>query len=69
MSAIARWQTTGHDYLELYRDPSGYVYRGRGQGGVMPLPPTASEDEAIAWMESHAVAVLKSDRPSLRRIV
>ena len=63
---IARWETRGEDFLELYRDEwgpySGYGYTGNGCFGW--LGEYADDDWAIRWMESHAVAVLKSDLSS-----
>lgn len=63
---VAVWRTRGKDYLILYRDAHGYGYTGRGCGGY--LGTLAGDDEAIETMERGAVAVLASDRPSLRRV-
>lgn len=62
---IARWETRGKDFLELRKSHQGYLYIGNRCGGVLPDLPT--DEEAIQYMEGHAVAVLKSDRPSTRR--
>lgn len=86
---VARWETRGKDFLELYRtnlttediDADGnhrgflqdYSYRGNGCGGGF----FAKDDkDAISRMEAPwgdpqgvgQVTVLKSDRPSLRRV-
>jgi len=73
--AIARWETRGNDYLELFRleTPGGYQYKGKGCGGVFLAE---SDADAIKQMEAPwgdskgtgAVTVLKTDRPSLRRV-
>jgi hypothetical protein len=76
--SLARWETRGKDWLELFKyksDKHGtvYHYRGNGCGGGV----TASTDEeAIAAMENPwghpngtgQVTVLKTDRPSVRRV-
>ena len=62
---VAHWQTKGKDYLTLYHTEYGYSYRGHGCGGTFPC---GSDADAIAYMEAHAVAVLKSDRTSLKRL-
>jgi hypothetical protein len=70
---IARWETRGNDWLELYRGatPGDYYYRGNSCGGGV----VASNDaEAVAAMEAPwgsrvgQATVLKTDRPSLKRI-
>lgn len=65
-TSVARWETTGKDYLELFHDASGYTYVGRNMAGC--LPSLSDDTTAIQHMESNAVAVLKSDRSSLRRV-
>lgn len=66
---IARWETRGNDYLNLYRGtrPNDYFYRGNGCGGGVVAD---SDEAAIAKMEARGgqAAVLKLDRPSLRRV-
>lgn len=69
---IARWQTTGKDFLNLYRGatPGDYFYRGRQCGGGLSAAVT-SDEQAIQWMEfdrNGAARVLKLDRPSLKRV-
>lgn len=69
---IARWETTGHDFLNLYRGsrPGDYFYRGRQCGGGLGAAVTTDE-EAIRHMEfdrNGAARVLKMDRPSLKRV-
>lgn len=79
LRTVARWETRGKDWLELelrmtpsYQDPADlsgmtfYAYSGNGCGGF--LPKFETDGEAIAYMERNAVATLRSDRPSLRRI-
>ncbi len=74
---IARWETTGNDWIELIRHEfargSGYTYRGKGMGGM--LGEISNDRDALAWMTApwgkHGagpVTVLKTDRPSLRRV-
>lgn len=63
---VARWQTTGKDFLSLLVNGMGYSYQGRDCGGNLPVLP--SDEAAIAWMEANPVALLKSDRPSLKRV-
>lgn len=64
---VARWETRGHDFLELYEYPfGGYGYSGKGCGGSLGALP--DDQTAITHMERNAVRVLKSDRPSLRRV-
>lgn len=68
--SVARWQTRGNDWLELFESESedgtlSYSYNGNGQMGVLAATDLAS---AIAFMEANAVAVLKSDRPTLKRV-
>lgn len=68
---VARWATSGKDWLELYETNGSYHYRGRRCGGT--LRPLASDAEAIAAMEAPwgtqtgPCTALRSDRPSLRR--
>lgn len=67
---IARWETRGNDYLNLFRGgsrPNDYFYRGNGCGGVFAV---GSDADAIARMEALGgpAFVLKLDRPSLRRV-
>lgn len=81
-SPIARWQTKGHDWLELYRDARNYApdkgrfsysYKGNGCGGGFVAN---SDEEAISRMENPwghpegagQAFVLKCDRPSLKRV-
>lgn len=73
---IARWETKGKDWLELLHHPAyGYSYRGNGCGGGLHACITSDAD-AIAAMEAPRGSVtgwgqadvLKSDRPSLRRV-
>ncbi|NOS67803.1 MAG: hypothetical protein HOO67_05580 [Candidatus Peribacteraceae bacterium] len=67
---IARWETRGNDFLDLYRGgtlPDDYFYRGNGCGGGFAA---VSNEAAIARMEARGgqAFVLKLDRPSLRRV-
>jgi hypothetical protein len=62
---VAKWETTGKDFLDLYKDDSGYGYMGHNQCGNLGTMKT--DDDAIRAMEVGPVAVLKSDRRSLRR--
>ena len=77
---VARWQTRGKDFLELYASQSEqfgtvYGYTGNFCGGGLPL--TIKTDEAaITWMDNPwghpdgtgQCTVLRSDRKSLRRV-
>lgn len=69
---VARWQTKGNDYLNLFASTTGYYYEGKDCGGNLPTLP--NDDAAIAWMErpwnggAGPVTVLKTDRPSLQRV-
>jgi hypothetical protein len=73
---IASWKTKGKDYINLYfNEDNGlkyYHYEGNGCGGA--LPKLENDDKAIEWMEepwgkgAGPVTVLKSDRPSLKRV-
>jgi hypothetical protein len=72
---IATWKTSGYDYLELKRTDVGYAYTGNGCGGTLPTS-ILSDNDAIAYMErpwsnlgAGPVTVLKTDRPSLKRIL
>lgn len=70
---VARWETKGKDWLELVHRDSGYWYRGNSCGGGIDA---ADDAEAIGRMEAPwgdrrgvgQVTVLKSDRPSLKRV-
>ncbi len=74
---VARWETRGKDWLELTRGekPGTYWYKGGPSycGGGFDAP---SDEAAIQHMENPwghpegtgQVTVLKTDRPSLRRI-
>jgi hypothetical protein len=74
-NVIARWETRGKDWLELFRldAPYRYQYKGNGCGGVFFAK---NDEDAIGQMEAPwgdprgtgQVTVLKSDRPSLRRV-
>lgn len=73
---VARWETRGKDWLELTKGekPNTYWYRGNGCMGGFDAP---SDVAAIQRMESPwghpqgtgQVTVLKTDRPSLRRVL
>jgi hypothetical protein len=73
---VARWETRGKDYLELTKDEGRgrwYSYKGNGCGGGFEAD---SDAAAIQRMENPwghpdgtgQVTVLKTDRPSLRRV-
>ncbi len=70
---VARWETKGKDWLELYHRRTGYWYRGNGCGGGLEA---TNDEDAIRDMEAprgseHGwgqAAVLKGDRPSLKRV-
>jgi hypothetical protein len=72
---IARWEAKGgRRYLVLYVGDLGYFYRGDGCGGGLPAMP--NDDAAIEYMErpwgqggAGPVTVLRSDFPSVRRVV
>lgn len=80
MRLVARWETRGKDWLELLDNGAchnapgrDYFYKGNGCGGGF----TAKDDEeAVRRMEAPwgdprgtgQVTVLKTDRPSLRRV-
>ncbi len=82
---VARWQTKGNDWIELwklteYSPRSGvgydgvYHYKGKGMGGGIPNT-VKTDTEAIAYMErpwgrggAGPATVLKTDRPSLKRV-
>lgn len=68
---IARWETKGKDWLNLYRgtQPGDYFYRGNGCGGGLGVHVT-DDWAAVMAMEAKggAAHVLKLDRPSLRRV-
>ena len=72
---VARWETTGKDWIELIRceAPNYYCYKGHQCGGGF----RAKDDEdAIHKMNNPwghpegagPVTVLQYDRPSLRRV-
>lgn len=78
---IARWETRGNDFLELtkseFKNPEGlthYSYRGKGCGGGLFA---SSDQDAIERMEAPwgdprgtgQATVLRSDRPSLKRVL
>ena len=64
--SIARWDTRGKDYLELFSDDrGGYDYKGHQMMGY--LGRIDSDEAAIRRMEEGAVRVLRGDRPSLKR--
>ncbi len=69
---VAHWKTRGKDYLTLHESNGTYTYEGNDCGGV--LPPQANDACAIAAMEAPwgrqtgPVTVLRTDRPSLRRV-
>jgi hypothetical protein len=64
---VCRWKTTGKDWLDLVQYEDGtYAYHGNYCGGVLPAMPDL--ESAVEYMENHAVAVLRSDRPSLKRV-
>jgi hypothetical protein len=74
---VARWETKGKDWLELYQYRSGnlsvWFYSGNGCGGGLNA---ADDKDAIERMEAPRgdprgwgqASVLKADRPSLRRV-
>ncbi len=74
-AVVARWETRGNDWLELTRGekPNCYWYSGNGCGGGFDAKDDA---DAIRRMElpwgspegTGQVTVLKSDRPSVRRV-
>lgn len=74
-TVIARWQTKGNDYLELKRGETedSYWYKGNGCFGGFYAK---TDSEAIERMEAPwgdprgagQCTVLKSDRPSLKRV-
>lgn len=64
---VARWETKGTDFLELYQEQGCYFYEGKGCGGTIGV--LANDEAAINQMEQTAVRTLKSDRPSLKRVV
>lgn len=70
---IARWETKGKDFLELYSDGNGYLYDGKGEFGV--LGAFIDDQAAIERMTNDwgpnvgPVTVLRADRPSLRRVI
>jgi preprotein translocase subunit YajC len=74
-TVVARWETRGNDWIELYKDQDGYWFDSTGvhMGGRHQFP---SDEAAIAWMESDEIgetgysplATLKMDRPSVRRV-
>lgn len=72
---VARWETSGNDWIELRQSSFDYYYRGNRCGGFA-ADKTATDAEAIAAMErpwgslggAGQVTVLKTDRPSLRRV-
>lgn len=81
MNKIAHWQTKGKDYLDLFNNGpalagkgNDYFYSGNGCGGGFTA---LSDEEAISRMEAPwgdprgtgQVTVLKSDRPSLKRVL
>ena len=76
MKTIARWETTGKDFLDLKRGhlEGNYVYTGNNCGGAFRA---VNDESAIAAMEAPwehpegvgQVTVLKADRPSLRRTI
>jgi len=81
MQHIARWETRGKDWLDLYSTQSErfgtvYSYKGNGCGGGLPLTVKTDED-AIKWMDNPwghpdgtgQCTVLRSDRSSLHRVV
>jgi len=83
MKSIARYETKGNDWLELFDNGPAthpdnlglrdYFYKGNGCGGGFCA---ADNTEAISRFEAPwgdkrgvgQVTVLKSDRPSLKRI-
>ncbi len=66
MIPIARWQTKkGKNYLELFKDYWGYIYKGNNCGGV--LPKLSSDKEAIEYMENNAVKTLRMDLQIFRK--
>lgn len=77
MKTIASWEVKGgKDYLNLCKtDYDIYFYQGLTCGGVLPQSIT-DDNLAIEWMENPwghklgagPVTVLKSDRPSLKRV-
>lgn len=64
---IARWETRGNDWLELYhsRTCGDYYYRGNQCGGGVQAD---TAEVAIEKMEAGQVRVLRADRPSVRRV-
>jgi len=74
---VARWETRGKaHWLELTRGetPNSYWYRGNGCGGGVDA---VDDADAVRKMElpwrhpegTGQVTVLKSDRPSLKRVL
>ena len=72
---VARWETRGHDFIELSESGGVYSYRGTRCGGVLAALP--DDAAAIAAMDrpwgdrngTGACTVLRSDRPTLRRVL
>ncbi len=67
---LAKWQTKGKDYLMLYQSDTDkkfgmYSYTGNQCGGGFNA---IDLESAIAHMEKNQVAVLRADRPSVKRI-
>ena len=65
---IAKWETKGKDFLELYRQEtdgeiSGYTVSGRNQGGVISAK---TDQQAMIDLTEYYVLPLKADRPSLK---
>ena len=63
---VAQWVTKGKDFLSLYSEGDDYSYTGRSSGGSLGQFKCA--EAAIAHMEANAVATLRIDRPSVRRL-
>ena len=72
---VALWRTKGNDFLLLYifDTPRAYSYKGNGCGGGFFAD---NDEDAIRKMElpwgspegTGQVTVLKSDRPSVKRV-
>lgn len=71
---VARWEVKGgKDFLQLQEENGHYTYTGPTSGGSLPALP--NDEAAIAYMErpwgnggAGPVTVLKSDRPSTKRV-
>jgi hypothetical protein len=57
---IGRWESEGGRYwVELYREPGGYTYDGKGCGGSLGNEITAEVD-AVKWIEDRTASCTES---------